>query len=319
MKKKFSDTKIITSHFDPEVGVGNAYKFWADWPQVFKAVLFGWDSTLDHPAQFHYALDFNGKLNEAINSSTFAAFANFGIKKGTILDAGCGIGGVSLSLAKANPGIKFIGVTLSKGQITTAQNRAHNAKQDNINLMLANYLNLPFGKNTFNGILGIETFCHVPDKNKPQLIKELYRVLQKGYKVAIFDAFLSDRPEKEMKMAHLHKRIFNGWALPDRISTLKYFIKCAQMQGFRVVKNEIITHRILAASAEIVKRVKLLRMLTPLALLFIQLRTWGIKLPIISKSGLDMPDIFLFADTADLQYEMFVCGDVEYREIVLQK
>lgn len=319
MKKKFSDTKIITSHFDPEAGVGNAYKFWADWPQVFKAVLFGWENTLDHPAQFHYAIDYADHLSTAINRTTHTAFAELGITKGTVMDAGCGVGGVSLTLAKVYPNIKFIGVTLSNGQIATAQNRAKNAHIKNAEYILANYLNLSFPNNSFDGILGIETFCYVVDRDKPLLLKELYRVLKPGGRLVIFDGFLSDRPQKEMRMKKMHVRINAGWSLPDRISTAKYFVSCAKKQGFTVVKNEDFTHRILAASSEIVKRVKLLRLLTPLALFFIQLRKWGIKLPFISKSGLDMPDIFLFADTAELQYDMFRCGDVEYREVVLEK
>ena len=118
---KYSDSKAITHHYDPEIGIGNAYKFWADWPQVIYALLFGWEVTPDHPAQFHYALDYDGKhLNEAINRTTLTMFDKLQLAHGQVLDAGCGIGGASLLLAEQFPNIEFVSVTLSKGQIELA-------------------------------------------------------------------------------------------------------------------------------------------------------------------------------------------------------
>jgi len=317
--KVYSDSQAIAQHFDPETGVGNAYKFWANWFQVVKIIFFGWEKTLDHPAQFHYGLDFTNDLNIAINRTALEAFTNLKLTKGEVLDAGCGNGGASLILARKYPQVHFTGVTLSAGQISTARKRAQTAKISNVTYTKANYMKLPFADETFDGILGIETFCHVDDRDKKQLLRELFRVLKRKGRVAIFDAFLNERPTLKMHRPELHKRIFNGWALPDKISTASFFQKCASKQGFRVITDEEITNRILASAKEVRRRIQLLRLLTPLAKVFIRLRKFGIELPLINRTGLDYQDIFMFADTGEWQYEMFKYRDVQYRKIAMEK
>ncbi len=316
----FSDTKSIIHHYDPEVGIGNAYKFWADWPQAIKAILFGWERTLDHPAQFHYALDFDGThLNDAINRTTFTMFGELGIKEGHILDAGCGIGGASLLLAGKYPKVRFTSVTLSEGQIEMARRRALKNGVSNVDYLVANYLKLPFSNKEFDGILGIETFCYVPDDKKLELLKGMHRVLKPKGRLAVFDAYIADKPDNEMYMSKLHTKVFRGWNLPDPISTEFNFLKCAGKAGFKIIKNKDVTERILECSAEIVPRVKFLRRFTPLANILIYLKKRNVGIPILSNIGLDDKAIFHFADTAELQYDMFKSGDTEFRIIVLEK
>lgn len=316
----YSDAAAITHHYDPEIGNGNVYKFWADWPQVLQVLLFGWEKTLNHPAQFHYALDFDGKhLNDAINRTTLTMFGELGLTKGHVLDAGCGIGGASLLLALSNPHVRFMSVTLSKGQIALAQRRARCKGLPNVEYKQANYVELPFKNKEFDGALGIETFCYVPDKEKKQLLAGLLRVLKPGAKLAVFDAYLADKPEIRMHIAHLHTKVFRGWNLPDRISTASYFLATAKKVGFTVVKNEDITKRILACSLELVRRVKFLRTFTPLAKVLMYFRKINFRIPILSEMGLDDPVIFTFADTSELQYDMFKSEDVQFRIIVLKK
>src|SRR3989337_3171721 len=109
--------------------------------------------------------------------------------------------------------VSFTGVNLSPGQINTAIKRARKAHIKNVHEKVVNYLYLPFKPNYFDGIMGVETFCHIEDKLKPQLFKELYRVLKNGGRIAIFDAFLSGKKPEKMYMLPQHAQVFRGWTL----------------------------------------------------------------------------------------------------------
>lgn len=312
--------KAILGHYDTEVGLGNVYKFLADWPQALKAVLFGWEYALNHPAELHYALDFDGKhLNTALKRTTEEIFQELGLEKGTVLDAGCGLGGATFSLAKKYPHVLFIGVSLSSGQIDVARKRAIRAGIKNVRYYSANYLQLPLLSKSVDGVYAIETFCHVEDANKPRLMKELHRVLKAKGRVAIYDAYLTDRPKSRMVMAAQHAEIFRDWSLPEKISTAHLVTSVAQKQGFLVLTNTQMTNRMLNCSKWASSFVKLFRTFTFLIQAFIQMRKRGIRIPIIRHTGLDDPRIFAYAKTGELQYDMFRTGDVEYRGIVLEK
>lgn len=266
--------KEVLSHYDPNAGIGRVYSLLADWPTALKTAILGWENVLEHPAVLSYARDYTGKnLNDQLRKTSEEIFANLDLEKGKVLDCGCGVGGTTLHLSKLFPKVQFIGVSLSPGQISSAQKRAQKAGRDNVNYQIANYLSLPFANESFNGIMGIETFCHIEDKDKGRLFAELKRVLKIGGKIVISDAFLNNRPQSQMHMPKLHTRIFKGWSLPDRISTLDFFLNQAQQHNFKVMKYEEITERILACAKEASRRGKLRKFLQPLAKFLIKLRS----------------------------------------------
>lgn len=320
-KDTYSDQSAVIAHYDTETGLGNVYKLLADWPTAIKALIFGWENTPEHPAVLHYGFDFSGKdFNQALKKAAFELFANLDIQKGRVLDAGCGLGGVTFTLAPSLPAIQFTGVSLSPGQIRTAAARAKKAGITNVSYEVANYLSLPFKDNFLDGMMAMETFCHVKDTDKPKLFQELRQVLKPSARVAIFDAFMSSKNESDMFVPNdKQTRIFRGWMLPDRISTIEFFINTARKNGFTVIKNLEMTGRILGCSEEASKRARLTHPFQKLIKLAISLRKKEIKLPLFSQVGLDNEKILEFAYTAEHQYEMFQSGDVQYREIVLEK
>lgn len=313
----------LIEHYDPDIGVGNVYKLMADWPEVVKVVFFGWENTLTHPAQLHYAFDYtDGSLNDAMRTSNVEAYANLHLPRARparVMDTGCGIGGTTFVLAQAYPQTQFVGVSLSPGQVAVATRRAANAKLTNVSYIVANYLKLPFPDASFDGVMGIETYIHIDDREKPRLFSELNRILKKNGRVATFDAYLADKPRSKMKLAPLHREIFRGWSLPDKISTASFFVSLAQKHGFTVRMNRVMTERILGCSKEAARRASWFMHIKPLIYLSIAMRRRGVRLPFFSQLGLDHPVIFAFARTALQQYDLFASGDGEYREIVLQK
>lgn len=316
----YSDKKAILAHYDTETGIGNVYKLLADWPNVIKAILLGWERALNHPAVLRYGFDYTGRNFEvSLRKPVYELFSLLSPRTRRVLDAGCGVGGATFLLAQKFPGTEFIGVSLSPGQIATAQKRAEKKDLTNVRYIVANYLHLPFPDDYFDGIMASETFCHVEDEDKGPLFKELYRVLKKQGKVAIFDAYLADRPVSQMYMPKLHAKVFRGWMLPDKLSTASFFLKEAQKKGFRVVVNDDVTSRVMGCSEEVVRRYNRLAFLIPVIKMASWMRKKGIRLPIISQMGFDQSQVLDFGETARLQYDMFKYRDCEYRKIVFEK
>jgi len=98
-------------------------------------------------------------------NAKFAAFAE--IKTGEkILDAGCGVGGSSIFLAK-NFGCEVEGITLSKQQVNYATQKTQEVGlHEKVNFSVGNYLNTKFPDNYFDVVWAIESVCHAPDKKK---------------------------------------------------------------------------------------------------------------------------------------------------------
>ncbi len=298
---KFSDSKAIVDHYDTEVGLGNLYNLNPDWVTGIKTILLGWENVPEHPGGVHYGYDFTGKnANESLRKPFLEAFSNIKLKSGNVLDCGCGVGGASYALAPLNKDVKFFGVSLSPGQINTATKRAVKAGIKNVEYQVGDYLKLNFPSEFFDGAIGIETFCHVEDKDKPKLFKELNRVLKPGSHIAVFDAFLSNKSQNQMHMLGQHTRVFRGWTLPDRISTARLFLSKAKEEGFEVIKARNIVARILPWSKEVRDRALLAKPI----------------IPIVNKL---IPNLLEFAYTAEFQYDMFASGDGEYREVILRK
>lgn len=130
-------------------------------------------------------------------------------KKDLVLDAGCGVGGSALSLAK-NFGCQVTGITLSDKQIVTA---TQNAKQQNLSgpvkFYCRDFTQTKFKKGQFSVVWALESVCHA--QNKLDFIKEAYRVLKPGGRLILADFFATDAPAQTdnslLKMA-------KGWGVP---------------------------------------------------------------------------------------------------------
>jgi len=99
--------------------------------------------------------------------------------KGKVLEVGCGGGAMAKAVKKYRPDLKVYAVDISESAVSRA-------KQDplGVEFVLADALKLPFGKQSFDGILMFDLLEHL--ENPLKSLSEAYRVLKPGGVFSVF-------------------------------------------------------------------------------------------------------------------------------------
>ena len=104
-----------------------------------------------------------------------------------VLDAGCGVGGSSIFLAK-NFGCKVIGITLSSKQVEAAKmNALNNGISGKATFEINNYSSTNYPDEIFDVVWAIESVCHAAEK--ADFLREAHRILKKGGRLIMADFF----------------------------------------------------------------------------------------------------------------------------------
>ena len=108
-----------------------------------------------------------------------------------ILDAGCGVGGSTIWLAK-NYRTRVVGIAISPSQIAKAKVNAERAGTERLTEFYEmDYHSTNFPDATFDVVWAIESLCHSPDK--PRLLRELHRILKPGGRLIVADGFQKNK------------------------------------------------------------------------------------------------------------------------------
>lgn len=172
---------------------------------------------LDEGMGLHYGI-WNNKtrtLAEAVLNTNHQLMTLGGVQPTDyLLDAGCGVGGSSIYLAR-EAGCTVHGITLSKKQVQTATAVAAKAGlSDKVSFSQQDYTATNFADNTFDKAWCIESMETARDK--ALFFKEMQRIIKPGGKILIGDIF-KPQPyniddEKQMQI------MLNGWAMTDILS-----------------------------------------------------------------------------------------------------
>lgn len=165
-------------------------------------------------------------------------------KKDRVLDAGCGIGGSAIFLAK-EIGCRVTGITIIAKQVKKARKYAIKNKVENlVNFQKRDYTKTNFPKNTFSVVWAIESVCHA--KNKKEFAKEANRILENNGRLIIADFFKTPK-----NLTSREKEILDnwaqGWAVPGLL-TVENFKKTLKNAGFVDIKSDNVTSNIIPSA-----------------------------------------------------------------------
>jgi cyclopropane fatty-acyl-phospholipid synthase-like methyltransferase len=208
-----------------------------------------WDYRWLWLSQRNYAIHFgfwdsNTRSHEQslLNMNHALAMA-IGVEPGMrALDAGCGVGGSALWLARERQSA-VVGVTLVASQVTRARAFARRAGLDGqATFAQRDYCATGFPDASFDVVWALESACHAPDK--PALLREARRLLRPGGRLGMVEYMLVSRPLVRAADEALMTSWLSGWAIPD-IATPEEWTGWATRAGFDAVRLADITPHVL--------------------------------------------------------------------------
>jgi cyclopropane fatty-acyl-phospholipid synthase-like methyltransferase len=167
-----------------------------------------------------------------------------GISEGeSVLDAGCGVGGSSVWLARERK-CQVTGISINANQVRKASELAREAGVINrVRFEQKDYLSTSYPDNSFDVVWAIESVCHADDKSR--FLKEAFRVLKKGGRLILADFFKAG--DLHGKNAEAINRWAHGWAIND-FATSEDFYHQSLQAGFHEVQVQDASHAILPSA-----------------------------------------------------------------------
>ncbi|HSY61416.1 MAG TPA: class I SAM-dependent methyltransferase [Cytophaga sp.] len=228
MNSKTFSSKDIATYYD--VSEDHYMYFW-DLNQSHALHYGYWDSTT---RTFREAL---ANINKVLSEK---AAITAGMK---VLDAGCGIGGSSIWLAK-NKQIHVTGITLSVKQAARANAYVKEIGfESNVQFQVQDFTRTNFDDASFDIVWAIESVCHAD--NKEDFIKEAHRLLKPGGQLIMADFFIVK--EGNAKDQHELDAWGHGWAVPF-FEKQSVFFKMLERNGFAAIQMNDCTKNILKSA-----------------------------------------------------------------------
>lgn len=151
-------------------------------------------------------------------------------KEHRVLDAGCGVGGTAIHLAKTI-GCHVTGITLTPHQAETA---IENAKKHGVSNLtefhIMNYMSTSFTGESFDIITGLESICYA--EPKLDFVKEAYRLLKPGGKVVLAENLQGKKVLNKQEFDELYTFAFHG-CLVQSLDTAKQYLSNLKSVGFQ--------------------------------------------------------------------------------------
>ena len=200
-----------------------------------------WLNPQNNAIHFGYWDERTHSHSESLLNMNRVLASKIGIRPGQrILDAGCGIGGSSIWLAKTF-GVEVVGITPVASQVERARRYAQEQGiPDRVSFEQQDYTHTTFPQASFDVVWGMESLCHAPSKQL--VLVESRRLLRPGGRIGIVEYMRTNRPLAASDEALLHSWL-SGWAIPD-IATSHEWLGWAQEAGFQDMQLADITSNV---------------------------------------------------------------------------
>lgn len=154
--------------------------------------LFCYDS---NTLGMHYGFWEKGTRNrqEAIENENDAVIQYGRIQKDNrVLDAGCGVGGTAIFIAKKT-NAHVTGITLDPHQVRLAKQYAGKFDvADKTNFGVMDFMHLNFPSNHFDAVYGVESVGYAHPKET--FLRGVYRILKPGGRLVVMEGYAAQKP-----------------------------------------------------------------------------------------------------------------------------
>lgn len=135
-----------------------------------------------------------------------------------VLDAGCGVGGTAIYIARQT-GAQVTGITIDPKQVILATKYAKLHHVENrTSFQTQDYTSTNFREDRFDVVYGIESVCHAHPKSA--FLKEAYRVLKPGGKLIVIDGYAAHKPRNH-KEREIVNDLCRSFVLEELITTAR--------------------------------------------------------------------------------------------------
>jgi cyclopropane fatty-acyl-phospholipid synthase-like methyltransferase len=162
-----------------------------------------------------------------------------------VLDLGCGVGATVRRAATLFPSKRVLGITVVPWQVETGN--AWNRRLGlfpRARLELADYTCTGFPSSSADGAVAIESACHAEGPDKAMFVREAARILKRGARLVVADAFLKN---PALPLGPISTRLNNlltrSFVLPQ-LPQVESFAAALTAHGFEDVTVEDISWRV---------------------------------------------------------------------------
>jgi cyclopropane fatty-acyl-phospholipid synthase-like methyltransferase len=198
---------------NPALGAGPHAQICAYYDETWLDYRLLWLNPRNRAVHFGYWDErTRGHAESLINMNRVLA-ERIGIRPGQrVLDAGCGVGGSAIWLAKEY-GVQVVGINIVASQIHRARRYAlEEGVADRVSFDQQDFTATTFPDASFDVIWALESVCHAGEKRR--FLAEARRVLRRGGRLGIVEYMLTDKPRASNDEELLHSWL-SGWAIPN--------------------------------------------------------------------------------------------------------